>query len=43
MNQEGLREHFFGFEYGVVITEEAEVPKAPETDKKIDRGGGSMI
>ena len=39
MNQEGLREHFFGFEYGVVITEEAEVPKAPDMENKIERGG----
>ena len=37
MTQEVSREHFFGFEDEVVVTEDEESPKAPDTLNKIDR------
>ena len=39
MTQEGHRESFFGFKDEVDVIEEAEVPKALETVKKIERRG----
>ena len=42
MTKEGSREHFFGFEDEVVVTEDEESPKAPDMLNKIDRGGGAQ-
>ena len=39
MTHEGPRKHFFGLEEEMGAIEEAEVPKAPETVKKIERRG----